>query len=97
MKNPSVVLLAVKIGASALDKQHGALVILWKEFGLSIRACRQKRRVSPRRLASHLGISPAMLGMMETGKRVWQMDRAEKAVQFLSRPEQWPDQGRAKS
>lgn len=94
---PATILTAVRMGVYALDKQHAVVIGLWAKFGAAVRRVRIQRRVSPRRLASHLGISPAMLGMMETGKRVWQMDRAEKAVRFFSRPEQWPDQGRAKS
>lgn len=94
MSNPRSILTAVKIGVSVLNAQHGAVAILWRRFGQSIRDCRVKRGISPRRFAKLLDISPAYLGMLETGKRSWKMERADMAARLLARPEQWPDAGR---
>lgn len=91
---PFTILNAVRMGQAALRAEHKALDILWKKFGLSVRACRKSRGITPRQFAKSLGVTTAMLGMMEMGKRSWQMDRAEKAAKLLKRPVQWPDAGR---
>lgn len=82
------------MGIHALNAKHAALEILWRKFGHAIRHARRERGISAKRLARHLGVSPAMLGMLEKGKRTWSLARAEKAAKFVSRPEQWPDAGR---
>ena len=91
---PSAILLAVRMGIHALNEKHAALEILWCKFGHAIRHTRRERGISAKRLSRHLGVSPAMLGMLEKGKRTWSLKRAEKAAKFVSRPEQWPDSGR---
>lgn len=88
---PAVILSAVRLGESALRAKHAALTALWKKFGASIRHTREARCMSRARLAKALGITTAMMGMLEGGKRSWRMARAEKAARLLARPEQWPD------
>jgi ribosome-binding protein aMBF1 (putative translation factor) len=91
---PRAILTAVEIGESVLRAKHAAVNFLWRRFGAAVRRERERRGISRSRFASRLGITAAMLGMMESGDRAWQMDRAQKAAKFLTRPEQWPDAGR---
>jgi ribosome-binding protein aMBF1 (putative translation factor) len=91
---PSSILTAVRLGESALRAEHAALNLLWKRFGAAVRREREARSISRPHFASQLGVTAAMLGMMESGDRAWPMERAEKAAKLLSRPEQWPDAGR---
>jgi hypothetical protein len=59
-----------------------------KRFGQMIAANRPLPRAA---FAKKLGITGAMLALMETGKRRWPMARAELAVKLLTRREDWPD------
>lgn len=43
-----------------------------------------------KRFAAGLGYTPAMVAMLETGKRPWPMNKAVLAVKLLTRREQWP-------
>lgn len=91
---PSTILSAVRMGQSAFNERHKALDLLWRQFGSAIRSERIKRGWTPRVFARKLNRTAAMLGMMETGKRRWPMDLAEKACRLLKKPEQWPDAGK---
>jgi hypothetical protein len=66
---------------AALRKAH-------RSFGRMIAA---NRRTSRRAFAAKLGVTGAMLALMECGKRRWPIARAELAVRLLTRREQWPD------
>lgn len=88
---PSIVLTAVKFGEETLSKQHGAVELLWRKFGQSIRAHRKARKYSLACFAKKLGVTAQMLAYMESGTRRWPMERAELAAKLLNRPEQWPD------
>lgn len=95
MSKPVVILSAIRIGEANLRDRHAALKALWRQFGLSVRSDRRERKYSQKAFAIDLGVSSTMLAMMESGVRTWPSQRAEKAVQLLKRPEQWPDAGRA--
>lgn len=68
---------------------------LWKQFGAAIRKERRERRIQLKVFASGLGYTSAMTSMLETGARSWPAGKAQLAVKLLTRPEQWPDAGRA--
>jgi ribosome-binding protein aMBF1 (putative translation factor) len=93
---PLTILTAVRMGQSALSDRHAALAALWRHFGASVRRARKERGISTKAFAKRLRRTPAMLQMMETGKRSWPMPMAEKAARMLTRPVQWPDAGRDK-
>jgi ribosome-binding protein aMBF1 (putative translation factor) len=94
---PQIILTAVRLGQDALRDQHAVIKGLWKQFGASVKRTRLARRISRKALARHLRCTTAMIGLMENGQRPWKMERAEKAVRLLNRPEQWPDAGRSLS
>lgn len=94
MSKPVVILSAIRIGEANLRDRHAAVLSLWRKFGLSVRSARRDRKYSQKAFAIDLGVSSAMLAMMESGSRKWPAQRAEKAVHLLRRPVQWPDGGR---
>ncbi len=93
---PSSILTAVRMGESVLRDKHAAIDILWHKFGVAVRAARRARGISLKAFAIDLGYtSSTMAAMLESGDRRWPAGKAERAVQLLKRPEQWPDAGRA--
>lgn len=93
--SPQSILTAVRMGESALRDRHKAIDILWRKFGQSVRAARRARGISLKAFAIDLGYtSSTMAAMLEAGERRWPAGKAERAVQLLKRPEQWPDAGR---
>ncbi len=89
--SPPVILTAIHLGLSALDKEHKALAELWGKFGASVRKERKRRKIALKAFAADLGISPTMASYLEAGTREWTVERAELAVRLLTRREDWPD------
>ncbi len=90
---PSSILTAIRLGETALNNRHQALLALWKKFGAEIANKRRAKGWSQGRLGKHLGYSGQMVALLEAGERTWPMDKAEKAVRLMTRPVQWPDGG----
>ncbi len=67
---------------------YAKLMAAHKSFG---RYIAKERKTSRSAFARKLGITGAMLGHMEAGKRRWPIHRAELAVKLLTRREDWPD------
>ncbi len=80
---PTRILTAIEIGQSALDNKHSALGMLWRKFAASVRSERKRLGISMVDFAGRLDYSPAMLGMLETGKRVWPLEKAKLAAEIL--------------
>lgn len=57
---------------------------LWRQFGAAIRIERKAKRVRLNVFAAELGVSPAMVSYMESGKRSWGMAMAKRAVGILT-------------
>jgi DNA-binding XRE family transcriptional regulator len=88
---PDHILSAIRLGEATLNKQHGAVTLLWRKFGAEIKARRAARNMSQAQLGKHLGYSGQMVALLEKGSRIWPMKKAERAVAVLTRPVQWPD------
>ncbi len=58
---------------------------LWIEFGTSVRETRRQRNIGLRVFAGKLGVSRAMIGYLESGKRQWNLGMAKRAVKLLSK------------
>lgn len=94
---PKTILSAVRMGELVLRDKHAAIDALWRKFGIAIRAARRARGISLKAFAIDLGYtSSTMVALLEAGERRWPAGKAERAVQLLNRPEQWPDAGSPK-
>lgn len=87
---PPVILTAIQLGQSVLNKQHVVLVDLWRKFGAAIRADRRARKIPLKAFARRLGYTPTMVSYLEAGERQWDMEKAKLAVKLLTRREAWP-------
>ena len=54
-------------------------------FGRDFRTQRNARKITLREMAEMLEIGKSMLDSMETGDRLWTVERAEKAIDILAR------------
>ena len=67
------------------ESERQAGEILWRQFGEAVRSERKRKRIRLNLFAGELGVSPAMVSYMESGKRNWGIGMARKAVLILSR------------
>lgn len=85
---PSTALIKLSEAEDEATDANRALADAHAQFG---RAISGARKVSRRAFAKKLGITGAMLALMESGERRWPIKRAELAVKLLTRREDWPD------
>lgn len=91
---PFSILATIRLRETACAHKESEMNKLWKQFGSEVRAARKRRKIGLNDMAARLGVTAALVAMMESGKRSWGTKRAEKVVHILCRPEQWPDAGR---
>lgn len=87
---PAAILTRATTQTAQLVGHELRLEETWRAFGRAIRRERRTRRIQMKRFAAGLGYTPAMVAMLETGKRPWPMNKAVLAVKLLTRREQWP-------
>lgn len=56
---------------------------LWTQFGAAVRAERKRKNIPSEKFARALSYTPAMINLLETGKRAWPLTKARKAVEVL--------------
>lgn len=88
---PSTILSQIHAREREQARHEAELRFLWKQFGAAVRRVRKQRKLAMKAMAARLGVTPAMLAMMESGTRAWGKNRAEAVVHILTRTEQWPD------
>lgn len=81
-------LLRLQFANAECAKATARVTAAHKAFG---RYIARTRRISRSAFARKLGITGAMLALMERGDRRWPMARAKLAVKLLTRREDWPD------
>ncbi len=82
---PLRILTAIELGQSALDERHAALGMLWRKFSSSVRDARRAKGISLSKFAASLDYSTAMVGLLETNKRPWQIEKAKLAAEILKK------------
>lgn len=87
-------LASIRADEVRLRDRQADLRAKWVRFGRAVRAERKARGASLKAFSIDLGRTSQMVIMMELGSRAWPAGIAERAVQLLKRPEQWPDAGR---
>ena len=81
---PATILSKIDANLEGARIVGDARLELWERFGLSIREARKKRDIGLSEFALKLKRTPAMIALMETGKRAWPMPLAKKAVEIVA-------------
>lgn len=64
-----------------------------KDFGAAIRDSRRRRGITRAKFAKLVGYTPTMISYLESGERIWSLEKAAAAIKVVNRAGLWPVRG----